>query len=238
MNIRVHSHFKLLCCDAILSERSHSHRCNNRSDTHSLSVQHPSSSHTFLPVLRAIFNITMLALVSLLSLAVLVHGHGCPKFSFAKNDNSNSILRTNFLPPSFSDFIDDSPEDNENFNGVYDCHIEKGDAEVAVNAICNGTDCMCQALFQFQECHSCTLCVQEDGELNIETFSADCTSMDDSYSTCTVGCGFETDGCYPDEVPLKQNTNNNSGAGTSGPQQQRTTTLVLLLVPMLFLCFR
>jgi hypothetical protein len=180
---------------------------------------------------------TMLAFVSLLSLAVLIQGHGCPKFSFAKNDNSNSILRTNFLPASFSDFIDDSLDDSGNFEGVYDCHIEKGDAEVAVNAICNATDCMCQALFQFQECHSCTLCVQEDGELNIETFSADCTSIDDSYSTCTIGCGFETDGCYPDEVALKQNTNSGAGTNTTGLLQQRTVAFLLFLVPMLFLCF-
>mmetsp|Transcript_18898 Transcript_18898/g.21655 ORF Transcript_18898/g.21655 Transcript_18898/m.21655 type:complete len:160 (-) Transcript_18898:107-586(-) len=109
-------------------------------------------------------------------------------------------------PSSFQEFMENS--NAPQFEGVSDCHEKVEDKEIGMSSICEsgpsaltryGYTCICEAIFRFQKCSSCTLCegAMKDG-LTIKSFSADCSGIDDEYPTCRIGCGFETTGCFPD----------------------------------------
>ena len=151
----------------------------------------------------------MATIVSLFLILLLapsrVVGHGCPAFSVAEDQ---TILDTDLVPPSFKTFVEQLANTTQVFTGVYDCHEDRDGYEVAVSAICQGTSikaggdeqCICQALYQFQECRSCSIC-SLNGELNLTTFSADCSNVvAGEYTNCMVQCGFNTLGCYPNDA--------------------------------------
>jgi hypothetical protein len=174
-----------------------------------------------------------LSFLVLLSIPTLVYGHGCPSFSFSED---RTLLDSRILPSSFKSFVDEHSS-SERFAGVYDCHVERNDYEVAMNAICDESqeNCMCEALFQFQTCNSCTICppqnttslARDTGNIGLESFSADCSGVDEAYPNCSVQCGFKTAGCYPPEPQEKEKEN--SGV------QQRNWSVVLVAVSLLLL---
>ena len=83
--------------------------------------------------------------------------------------------------------------------GVFDCHEEEGGYEIGVTAACtsNGV-CTCTALYNFNECQSCTLnCNADIANLDKSSFSADCSNVKSDISeTCSVACGTTFD-CFP-----------------------------------------
>jgi hypothetical protein len=165
-----------------------------------------------------------LLLVSLSLPVVLVHGHGCPAFDLVDNAVRDKILNLEdkFFPPSLKTIIDKYPIVNgttttSTVTGVYDCHEEDGKNEVGVAAVCepgeNG-ECTCVALYNFQECQSCSLddCIDDDDEISArknitnKSFKADCSNVKGGLTeNCQVGCKFETSGCL---APANATTTN------------------------------
>jgi len=167
----------------------------------------------------------LLALLFLL-LPTQIASHGCPAFIVTEDQ---TILDTGFVPSSFRTFVEQHSNKTSVFTGVYDCHLDQEGYEVAVSAICQGSviikdgadgddQCICQALYQFQECNSCTIC-SAGGQLSLESFTADCSNVL-VEKNCTVQCGFVTNDCYPEDV----NTANTS----SGSEFKISLLLVLL----------
>jgi hypothetical protein len=148
----------------------------------------------------------MLALLLLLLIFVFphfLHGHGCPTFTFSED---RTFLNSGYFSNSFQDFV--AKRNSSKFTGVYDCHQDQDGYEVAVNVICDSVtnECICESLFQFESCQSCSLCanlstIQYDGDVPrwLYSFSATCNDIDEKYPTCSVECGFATTGCYPEE---------------------------------------
>jgi hypothetical protein len=129
--------------------------------------------------------------------------------------------------------------------GVYDCHEEDGKNEVGVAAVCEpgeDGDCTCVALYNFQECQSCSLndCIDDDDEIAASTrknitnksFTADCSNVKGGLTdNCQVKCKFETSGCL---APANATTTTNvttpagpppkGGDGATTPVTSPTTT--------------
>jgi hypothetical protein len=134
-----------------------------------------------------------------------LQGHGCPSFIVSQD---REFLNSGFLPESFNVFV--AERNSSKFTGVYDCHEEQNGNEVSVSVICdsNTNECKCESLFQFRFCQSCSLCSnlstinsgKEDDNVSrwLYSFSATCDGIEEKYPNCAVGCGFATNGCYPD----------------------------------------
>jgi hypothetical protein len=144
----------------------------------------------------------MLAFLLIFLFPRLLQGHGCPTFTFSKD---RELLNSGLLPESFKSFV--AERNSSKFSGVYDCHEDQNGNEVAVNVICDAVtnECICESLFQFKSCQSCSLCadlstIEYDQSVPrwLYSFSATCDDIDEEYPTCSVKCGFATKGCYPD----------------------------------------
>ena len=178
----------------------------------------------------------MLALVLLIFvLPHLLHGHGCDTFTFSED---RTFLNSGFLPESFKDFV--AERNSSTFSGVNDCHQERGDNEVAVNVICDSKtkECICETLFQFKPCQSCSPCanlstIEYDQDIPrwVYSFSATCNDIDEEYPACSVECGFATKGCYPE--------GNSSGLSSGKSSGKRLNHLgyqsIILLSVLLFM---
>jgi hypothetical protein len=181
----------------------------------------------------------MKVLLLLSSLPLVVHGHGCPAFNLVDNTIRDEILglEDKFFPPSLKTIIEKYPIVNgtnttDTVTGVYDCHEEDGKNEVGVAAVCEpGEDgeCTCVALYNFQECKSCSLddCYDDDDEIAASTrknitnksFTADCSNVKGGLTEdCQVGCKFDTKGCLAPSNATTTTTNVTTPAGPSPPK--------------------
>mmetsp|Transcript_8021 Transcript_8021/g.11608 ORF Transcript_8021/g.11608 Transcript_8021/m.11608 type:complete len:177 (-) Transcript_8021:788-1318(-) len=159
-----------------------------------------------------------------------VVSHYCPRFTYSKALQGQQLPI--LAPTSFKGFISESAATD--FVGVSDCHENYGESEVAMSAICetetiaftrSDDSCMCQALFQFQGCSSCTLCQRTDENgFNIGSFSADCGGIDEKYPDCRIECGFKTSGCFPE-----------TNSGASGGRLAVSTSIPILVGILMFI---
>ncbi|CAB9503964.1 expressed unknown protein [Seminavis robusta] len=168
----------------------------------------------------------MSTLVVLLLLPALALGHSCTSFTVNSTTEREDFLAmdTSFVPQSIKDVVSADTEMDQSFTGFYDCHNMAGDYEVGVAYICDESEtCSCTALYQFEECSSCTVC----GEIGkLESFSADCSNVKIGYTdNCTVECGYETTGCFVEEdAEETAATADNSTATTEVPSTSDATT--------------
>lgn len=133
-----------------------------------------------------------------LSLLALAFGHGCPPFKIGDIDDRDFFLGNDMVPDAFKNWIRTQPVDAE-VVGVYDCHQAVNDNEVGVSAACTSDgECFCTALYNFQECRSCSLaCGASTDSLNKDSFQADCSNVKSEISqTCTIDCGYTTYDCF------------------------------------------
>ncbi|KAL7568271.1 hypothetical protein ACA910_022611 [Epithemia clementina (nom. ined.)] len=136
----------------------------------------------------------------------LVNGHGCSFFRLADDDLRARFQSNDQVPDKIKEFVNGLGTSAIPF-GVYDCHNGTEDYEVGYSAACvgNGT-CLCTALYNFQECQSCSLsCGADINFLDIGDFQADCTNVKTPISsTCSVDCNYTTYDCF---VGDPRNTN-------------------------------
>ncbi len=113
------------------------------------------------------------------------------------------------VPEPIKDFVGES--NSSTIYGIYDCHDSIDEYEVGVSAAViddgitvegsTGGVSTCTALYNFEECQSCTLdCGADLANLDINSFKADCSNVvleNPVEGACMVDCGYQTSGCFP-----------------------------------------
>jgi hypothetical protein len=125
---------------------------------------------------------------SVLLLPLVVDASGCPAYTIADHASRMEILNQTdkFFPAALKEIVRHYQRADANDNaatnatatgnknhtnstttiltGVYDCHDEKKGNEVGYAAVCDGNNCTCVAMYNFNVCQSCHLaCHNDDG---------------------------------------------------------------------------